>query len=131
MVSRAPRCSRLILPSKAAGFARKIASIILCRSDSDRSPMRHAMPRSVAFAPTLIWVVLRTVRSVLVGLTRSDGTTDCAADGWTEVGTTCADGATDDATGATDGSTICACGALTSVAARGEAKPGGSSSNVY
>ena len=54
MVSSAPRYRRLILPSKALGLARKIAIIILCRSESDRSPTRQAMPRSVAFAPTLI-----------------------------------------------------------------------------
>src|SRR5271154_6621390 len=63
MVRTAPRCSRLILPSKALGFARKIAIIILCRSDSDRSPTRQATPRSVALAPTLMWVVLRTAVS--------------------------------------------------------------------
>src|ERR1700722_13878243 len=66
MVRTAPRGRRLILPSKALGFARKMAIIILCRSDSDRKPTRHAMPRSVAFAPTLIWVVLRIACSVLV-----------------------------------------------------------------
>ena len=55
-----------MLPSKAVGFARKIAIIILSRSALDRSPTRHATPRSVAFAPTLTCVVLRTVRTLLV-----------------------------------------------------------------
>src|SRR5580698_3155293 len=61
IVNTAPRRSRLKLPSKAFGFMRKIAIIILCRSASEREPTRQATPRSVAFAPTLM--VLRAAGS--------------------------------------------------------------------
>src|ERR1700678_1326179 len=61
IVNTAPRRSRLMLPSKAFGLARKIAIIILLRSASEREPTRQATPRSVAFAPTL--TVLRAAGS--------------------------------------------------------------------
>ena len=66
IVNTAPRRSRLMLPSNAFAFARKIAIIILFRSASDREPPRQATPRSVAFAPTL--TLLRTAGSSAVVL---------------------------------------------------------------
>src|SRR5271168_918973 len=70
IVNTAPRRSRLMLPSKAFGFARKIAIIILFKAASEREPTRQATPRSVAFAPTL--TVLRAAGSTAVELAFSE-----------------------------------------------------------
>jgi len=53
MFTKAPWRSRLMLPSNAEGLARKIAIINRFKSDLERAPARHAMPRSVALAPIL------------------------------------------------------------------------------
>ena len=50
-----------MLPSNAVGFSRKMASLSRFKSDSDLAPTRQATPRKVAFAPTLMWEVLRVL----------------------------------------------------------------------
>ena len=122
IVNTAPRRSRLMLPSKAFGFARKMAIIILFKAASEREPTRQATPRSVAFAPTL--TVLRGAGSPAAVLAFSEARATSTVD----LGMSASETAGRTLTGA-----VSVAGEAATARATGAAdgNPGGSSSSVY